>query len=260
MYYILDSNVWIELARGTIDCADVVRGPEAEVKQAPFVITELVRGIIKGGKSFFARNKKMVECMSRCAILELPRPFILQILWNATDETARVRPEHYASLLELITSSATLEQFLNQADQPAGAWRHVTHLDSIHENALDAELKSLKYLAEHASIQSLHVNMARSLQFCGLFCDPDAFNAKFSAAVEFLRSSIVQVRRGANPLKNNRGLYVDNQLFFYLGDAEAVIVTNEEFSQEIRESPQKTRVITFQAFRDLAIARSKKSF
>jgi hypothetical protein len=43
-------------------------------------------------------------------------------------------------------------------------------------------------------------------------------------------------------------MYVDNQLFFYLADPEAVIVTNEDFSNEIRKSPQKTRIISYEAF------------
>jgi len=93
--------------------------------------------------------------------------------------------------------------------------------------------------------------MARTNQCGGLLPDPDAFEKQFSAAVEFLKSSVMQVRRGANVLKNNRGVYVDNQLFFYLANPEAVIVSNEDFSQEIRSSLQKDRIIKYEVFRHL---------
>ena len=69
--------------------------------------------------------------------------------------------------------------------------------------------------------------------------------------MEFLKSSVLQVSRGANVQKNNRGLYVDNQLFFYLADPEAVVVSNEDFSQEIRKSPQRNRIIDYEQFRQL---------
>jgi hypothetical protein len=124
-------------------------------------------------------------------------------------------------------------------------------LDSIHEGVLENELRSLGTLADRASVKSLHVHMARTNQLGGLLPDPDTCEVKFSAAVEFLKSSVMQVRRGANALKNNRGLYVDNQLFFYLADAEAVVVSNEDFSQEIRNSPQRDRIVNYDTFRHL---------
>jgi len=82
----------------------------------------------------------------------------------------------------------------------------------------------------------------------GLVPEPDGFQERFSAAIEFLRSCLVQVRRGANALKNNRGLYVDNQLFFYLADPEAVVVLTRIFSDEIKVSAQKDRIIKFSDF------------
>jgi hypothetical protein len=90
--------------------------------------------------------------------------------------------------------------------------------------------------------------MARLYRLGGLLPDPELFARTFSAAIEFLKYSVLQVRRGANPKKNNRGLYIDSQLFWYLGDPNAVVVTNEDFSQEIRSSPQKNRIISLDAF------------
>ena len=44
---------------------------------------------------------------------------------------------------------------------------------------------------------------------------------------------------------------VDFQLFFYLADPEAVVVSYEKFSGEIVRSPQRSRIITFDQFRRL---------
>jgi hypothetical protein len=141
--------------------------------------------------------------------------------------------------------------FLKKAEASGSVWKRITDLDSIHEGVLDKELASLSTLAERASVKTLYVHMARTNQLGGLVPDPDAFEAKFSAAVEFLKSSVLLVRLGANVQKNNRGLYVDNQLFFYLADPKAVVVSNEDFSQEIRKSPQRNRIIDYEQFRQL---------
>jgi hypothetical protein len=45
-------------------------------------------------------------------------------------------------------------------------------------------------------------------------------------------------------------LYVGFQIFFYLADPEAVIVTHERFN-EIAKSPQKSRIITVDDFKKL---------
>jgi len=62
---------------------------------------------------------------------------------------------------------------------------------------------------------------------------------------------VSKVRAGANLAKDDRGIYVDFQLFFYLADADAVIVSNEDFSGEIRSSPQRSRIISFKTFHSL---------
>jgi hypothetical protein len=251
VHYILDSNIWIDVAQGKLDCADVVGKSTRNVVIAPFMLTELVRGIVKGGERHFSRNKSMIACMAHCEILELPKVFISQILWNVLGGVSKVRPHHYKTLLGLLIGSRTFVDFLRRTEEPDSVWKKMGDLDSIHEGVLDKELRSLGTLADRASVKSLHVHMARTNKLGGLLPDPDTFEMKFSAAVEFLKASVMQVRRGANVLKNNRGLYVDNQLFFYLADPEAVIVSNEDFSQEIRDSPQKDRIINYGTFRRL---------
>jgi hypothetical protein len=250
MYYILDSNIWIDVAQGKLQCTDVIGKPNARVALAPFMITELVRGIVKGGEPYFLRNRSMIECMDESEILELPKVFIYQILWNVLGGVSKVRPHHYSELLGLVVGSNSLAGFLKKAEA-GSVWKRTTDLDSIHKGVLDKELASLGTLAERASVKTLHVHMTRTNQLGGLVPDPDAFETKFSAAVEFLKSSVLQVRRGANVQKNNPGLYVDNQLFFYLADPAAVVVSNEDFSQQIRKSPQRNRIIGYEQFRQL---------
>ncbi len=251
MYYIMDTNIWIDVAQGKLSCADLTAKPAARVVLAPFMIVELVRGVVKGGEPHFLQNRSMIECMTQCEILELPKVFISRILWNVLGGVSNVRPHHYSTLLGLLTGSKTLSEFLKKTENPSGVWKRIAELDSIHEGVLEKELRSLGTLADRASVKTLHVHMARTNQLGGMLPDPDAFEAKFSAAVEFLKSSVMQVRRGANVLKNDRGLYVDNQFFFYLADPEAVVVSNEDFSQEIRKSIQKNRIISYETFRRL---------
>ena len=243
MYYIIDSNIWIDVGQEKLACKNVTGKPNVKVVLAPLMIIELVRGIIKGGESYFPRNRSMIQCMANSEILELPKVFISQVLWNVLGGVSKVRPHHYETLIGLLIGSKTLSD-LKKTEEPESVWKRMAELDSIHEGVLEKELRSLGTLADRASVKTLHVHMARTNQLGGMLPDPDAFEAKFSAAVEFLKSSVMQVRRGANVLKNNRGLYVDNQLFFYLADPEAVVVSNEDFSQEIRKSPQRNRIIS----------------
>jgi hypothetical protein len=251
MYYIIDSNIWIDLGQGNLACNDVTGKPGVQVVVAPLMIIELVRGIVKGGKPYFSQNRSMIKCMAACDILELPKVFMFQILWNVFGGGSGVRPHHYKTLLDLLAGSDTLANFVIKTEETASVWKRIVGLDSIHENVLNKELSAVSTLADRASLNTLHVHMASMYKLAGMLPDPESFEAKFSAALEFLRSSIVQVRQGANLLKNNRGMYIDQQLFFYLADAEAVVVSKEDFSNEIKISPQKARIISFEAFRRL---------
>jgi len=177
MRYILDTNIWVELAGKRLTCNDV-RNAGVQIALAPLVIIELVNGVIRGGEARFADNKAMIACMAQGQpeILELPKIFVNKLIWNLP--FGRACPLGFPS---------------GPNDVALSAW--------------------------------------------GLRPDPDWFSAKFSAGIEFLIASIVQVRNGANPQKNNRGLYVDSQFFWYLGDPELTIVTMENFSSEINASP-----------------------
>lgn len=108
----------------------------------------------------------------------------------------------------------------------------------------------MEKLADSASLNSLNVGMSKLYRIGGLLPDPDRIEQDFSAALEYLRASVIKLRQGANLAKNDRGLYVDFQTFFYLADPHAVIISNERF-REIVKSPQKTRIITVDEFMKL---------
>jgi hypothetical protein len=219
MRYVLDTNIWIEVSRGRIGCADLTGKAGINIVLAPPVIIELVRGLVKSGGEQFARSRALFRCMAETElpILQLPGVFVSMVLWGAPNSSSGVRPGHYKDLMNLIIHANSFSDFLAETEKPASVWKKMNQLDSIHENILEKELKSLEKLAG-ASVKAIPTNLARLYQHGGLLPDPEFFEQKFSAAIEFLRSSILQLRSGANPRKNDRGLYIDQQLFFYLAE------------------------------------------
>jgi hypothetical protein len=175
----------------------------------------------------------MLECLNKFGILELSRVFMFQMLWKITDGgVSRVRPGNYRNLLHMFVASKSFPEFIAKCEQPGSEWSRMGELDTIHDKVLDKELGSVDTLAARASLKTLHVHMARLYGRGGLLPDPSTFELTFSAAFEFLRSSTVKVRNGANLRKNDRGMYIDQQLFFYLADPEAVVVSNEDFTED----------------------------
>lgn len=249
MRYIVDTNLWIDVSRGTLSCTDLKGKSGINVVLAPPVIIELVRGVVKSAGEHFPRSRSLFRCMtqSQPEILELPKVFVSTILWNVSNRDSGVRPEHYEELMDLLIQARSFTDFLAETEKPGSVWKRIGEIDSIHEGVLEKELKSLERLAG-ASLAALPVNLARLYKRGGLLPNPEFFEEKFSAAIEFLRSSILQVRNGANPRKNDRGMYVDQQLFFYLADPEVAVVSQEDFSNQIKTSPQAARIISYEAF------------
>ena len=79
----------------------------------------------------------------------------------------------------------------------------------------------------------------------GVCPDPKLLRQHFSAAIEYQEASIAKIRAGAKPRKNDRGRYGDSQLFFYLADPNITLLTKEDFSGDIKRSPQRTRIVGF---------------
>jgi hypothetical protein len=245
-----DTNVWIDVSRGQIRCRDLREKVGTGLVLSPLTITELVRGSVNGNEENFARDQQMFKCMvdGSPEMLELPKVFVYKILWNLDWGVSGVRPHHYRTLLEMLISSKTLFEFLRKAEAPGGAWTKITQLHSIHESVLEKELKSLQSLAQGASLKALPVHISLLYACGGLIADPAIIEQRFSAAIEYLRTSILRVRQGAKPWKNDPGSYVDSQFFWYLADPRIVPVTKEDFSDDIRVSSQRTQIISYDAF------------
>src|SRR5262245_33185612 len=128
-YYILDSNIWIDLSHGKIRCEDIVGRSGIRVVLAPFAITELMRGIVKGGQTYFSQNRKMVRCMAHCDVLELPKVFIYKTLWNVDGGISKVHSSDYKALMEMLVGSGTYREFLQKTEAPGSAWRRMSELD-----------------------------------------------------------------------------------------------------------------------------------
>jgi hypothetical protein len=118
----------------------------------------------------------------------------------------------------------------------------------VHQAFLDQELSALNVLASRSTSANLALACARMFRLSGLLPDPVSIEIKCSAALEFLKASLDKVRNGANPKKNDRGVYGDFQMFWYLADPQIAFVSKEDFSNEIRSSPQRDRIISLAAF------------
>ncbi|HKV23282.1 MAG TPA: hypothetical protein VJN93_01705 [Candidatus Acidoferrum sp.] len=251
MYYIADTNVWTAVTQGKISCKDLSGEAGARVLVAPFMIIELMKSTAKSGTKYFAADQQMFQCMTKFDILELTKPFVYRILWNLPNMgSSGVTPATYKSLLQMMNVATSFQDFIQRTKAPSSPWKRVLDWHSIHEGVLDKELGALEKLADSASLRSLSGGMSKLYRFGGLFPDPDRIEHEFSAALEYLRASVIKLRQGANLAKNDRGLYVDFQTFFYLADPQAVIVSNEGFG-EIVKSPQKNRIITLDEFKKL---------
>ena len=71
MYYIMDTNIWVDVTQGKIPCNDLSGKVGAVVVVAPFMIVELVRATVRGGEKYFLGDRKMFECMERLNILSV---------------------------------------------------------------------------------------------------------------------------------------------------------------------------------------------
>jgi hypothetical protein len=144
--------------------------------------------------------------------------------------------------LGLIGNSVTFDEFLQRKDAPHSAWTDIDKAVEIHDQVLDKEFDALKKLA---ALPAGSFDVAA--KFCEKFGsprpDPKVFRETFSAALEYADTTIARIRTGANPRKNDPGRYGDFQLFFYLADPNIHLLTSEDFSSDIKVSPQRTRII-----------------
>lgn len=211
---------------------------------APPALIELVRGMVRYGKDKFIDDQKTFCWMqSKSEILELPRPFMARTLRTRLVSSSGVTPNHYSQLLQMIVNSKCFEEFVKQCNAEKSVWKNIEDFDQIHEGEIEKELRSLEELA--ARKKGLDIPKRLSDWFGAPGCRPIpiVIGRYFSAAIEYLETSIRKVAHGAKPRKNDRGLYVDFQLLTYLADSRFNFLTDEDFSGEIARSPQRSRIV-----------------
>lgn len=192
---------------------------DSEFVIAPPVLTELVRGLIKGGPCGFDKNMKVFSWLHDRGwrILPLPRPFVASFLESCATSRSCVEPGHYEQMIGLIASSKSLDDFKNAIRTSNCAWKDIFEADEIHNAVLNKEFEALMKISQEQSGRSLAGTLAN------VFGVPqNKVKRNFSAAIEFLMASVSAVRNGAKPRKNNPGLYVDFQLLLYLADEKIV--------------------------------------
>ena len=154
-----------------------------------------------------------------------------------------VVPEHYTQLIDMVVTAPDFDEFVQRGNADGSVWENIESLDQIHEGQIENELRALEALAKQR--KNLHIPQRLSMMFGAPGCRPNplVISRQFSAAIEYLKTSVRKVAVGAKPRKNDRGLYVDWQLLMYLADPNVSFLTNEDFSGEISTSAQKDRII-----------------
>lgn len=245
--YVPDTNVLIDFGLN-----EAVRTKLENARQngsifliAPPALIELVRGVIAGGSDRFEDNKRVFVWIQtqRFTILELPRPFMAKILRTSSQRVSGVVPEHYRILIDMIVCSTDFGDFLKRSEAPSNVWRDISRLGEIHESELDREFRAFEKLAKRARSQDIASKLSQTFGAPGCRPNPLILEQRFSAAIEFLESSLRKIADGSKPRKNDSGLYFDFQLFLYLAVPEINFLTSEKFSSDIKRSPQRFRII-----------------
>jgi hypothetical protein len=168
-------------------------------------------------------------------------PFIAQILHSTPATRSGVEPAHYEQLIEIVSGAKHFDDFLRAAD--GTVWRDIGNADDIHNAQLDKEIGALGTLAKRARGQSYARRLSEFFGAPGCRPNPLILAARLSAGLEYLNSCAEKVRGGANPRRNDPGLYTDFQLLLYLADDELSFLTNEDFTSEIKISRQRLRIV-----------------
>lgn len=244
--YLPDTNVLIEFGRGLS-----VRNQLESTSQngskfviAPPTLEELTRGVIAGGKAHFDGNKQVFIWMKaqKCAILDLPLPFVGKVL-GIPLKRGDVEVHHYLQLVDMIASSGTFDEFLQRKDKADSAWSDIDRSVAIHDQRLDKEFGALEKIAKLPGTFDLAAKFCETFGAAGAHPDASSFRQHFSAAIEYFESTLARIRGGARPRKNDPGRYGDFQLLFYLAEPGFSLLTQEDFSDDIRSSPQRTRIV-----------------
>jgi hypothetical protein len=249
--YLPDTNVLIDLGR---DPAVQMKLENAEQGGSNFVIapstiTELTPGVVTGGVTHFEQNKKIFTWLRTHsdAILDLPIPFIGKIL-GFPMKGSHVETRHQVQRIEMVANSQTFDEFLQCKDDGGNVRSDIDKAAQIQKVMVNKEITAQEKLARLPQgtfdVAALFCKIYAAGEVCP---DPQLFRHHFSAAVEYDEASIAKIRAGANPRKNDRGRYADSQLFFYLADPNITLLTSEDFSGDIKQSPQRARIVGLDA-------------
>jgi hypothetical protein len=243
--YLPDTNVLVDFGR---EQAVKARLEKAEKGGAKFVIApptmnELTVGVVRGGAKYFECNKRIFSWLKGKTILDMPRPFMGKVV-GVPSKFGNVEEHHHVERIDLVSNSASYDDFLKRKDQAGSSWTDIDKSYEIHNAVLDKEFDALKKIAaKPAGAIDLAAKFAETFGPHGQHPDPAVFRQHFSAAVEYGEVTVVRIRGGANPRKNDPGRYGDFQLFFYLADPDIYLLTREDFSSDIKSSPQRTRIV-----------------
>jgi hypothetical protein len=245
--YLPDTNVWKDIGKNAVSTARFEKALAAgdTFLIGPPALIELVRGLVRSGEEHFSEDQKMFAWMKnqKCAILELTLPFMAKALKTTLPAASGVLPEHYEQLIEMAVKSASFKEFVQRCNAPDSTWKKIEGLDQIHEAQIEKELRALEDLAKKRRAIDIPGRLKEKFGAPGCRPIPVAIGRTFSAAIEYLEASVRKVAQGANPRKNDRGMYVDWQMLMYLATPGLKFLTNEDFSEEIRNSPQKERIV-----------------
>lgn len=249
--YLPDTNILIDLGR---DLTVQTKLKNAEQSGSKFVIapstmTELTVGVVKGGAAYFERNKNIFTWLQTRsdAILYHPRPFIGKIL-GFPSKWSHVEMHHLVQRVGMVANSQTFDEFLKRKGHADNVWSDIDMAPQIHADKVNKEFTELEKLAKlPQGTVDVVAALCKTFAVGGVCPAPKLFRQHFSAAVEYVEASIAKIRAGAKPWKNDRGRYGDFQLFFYLADPNINLLTREDFSGDIKQSPQRTRIVGFDA-------------
>lgn len=249
--YLPDTNVLIDFGRDPIVQTKLEYAEQSGSRFviAPSMMTELMVGVVKGGAIHFEQNKRIFTWLQTHsdAILDLPRPFIGKTL-GFQSKRSQVETRHQVQRVEMVAKSQTFEEFLKRKDDADNVWSDIDNAAQIHDAQVDKEFAALEKLAQlPQGTFDVAAEFCKTFAAGGVCPDPQLFRQHFSAAVEYGEASIAKIRAGAKPRKNDRGRYGDFQLFFYLADPNITLLTSEDFSGDIKQSPQRTRIVGLDA-------------
>jgi hypothetical protein len=249
--YLPDTNVLIHIGRDPAVQTKLENAEQSGSKFviAPSVMTELAVGVVKGGEAYFEQNKKIFTWLQAHsdAILDPPRPFIGKIL-GFPSKWSNVETHHRVQRIGMVANSPAFNEFLKRKSDAGNVWSDIDKAPQIHADMVDKEFTELEKLAKKPQGTADVVAMlCKTFAATGACPDPKLFRQHFSAAVEYVEASIAKIRGGAKPWKNDRGRYGDFQLFFYLADPNITLLSCEDFTDDIKKSPQRTRIVGFDA-------------